>query len=125
MRFAAIFVALLALLALPASGQEISADNCSVVNQGDNNKTFLVCGDLKIEAAISPEVFEARIATRTEELREEAKFLRQSLATLMQTGQANAEAIAEQAEALKLAPIIPCVEATALKPLTIRRRGET
>ena len=103
MRFAAIITALLALLAPTAGAQEISADHCSVVNQGDNNKTFLVCGDLRIEAAISLEVFEARIDTRTKELREEVKFLHQSLVTQMQTGQANAEAIAEEAEALKLA----------------------
>ena len=103
MRFAAIITALLALLAPTTGAQEISADHCSVVNQGDNNKTFLVCGDLRIEAAISLEVFEARIDTRTKELREEVKFLHQSLVTQMQTGQANAEAIAEEAEALKLA----------------------
>ena len=46
MRFAAIFAALAVLVAAPASAQEISADNCSVVNQGSNNKTFLVCGCL-------------------------------------------------------------------------------
>ncbi len=87
----------------PSAAQDISADNCSVVNTGNQNKTFLVCGDLKLEVKLSPEVFAAQIKVRTQELQDEVSFYRSSLTEALKSGTANAETIAEQTQDLKLA----------------------
>ncbi|MEP3045231.1 MAG: hypothetical protein ABJO09_15795 [Hyphomicrobiales bacterium] len=97
--------AVLFLTATPVVAQtEINAENCSVIAQGNNNRTTIICGDVTYKTGYTEEQFEARLRARTRELSEETRRLQEekrdlniSLQTLIKTGAANAQAIADQA----------------------------
>ena len=101
------WVVLAGMLLVPVSasatltGDEITAENCSVVNQGDGNQTVLICGDLQINIGYTPEQHKAALEARTAELNAEVQRLQRekieantALQTALKTGETNAATIA-------------------------------
>ena len=62
-----------------------------------------MCGDLQLRVTLSPEVFAKQLKVRTQELRQEVVFYRETLRNATMASQVNAETIARQAENLRLA----------------------
>lgn len=86
---------------------EVSAESCSVVAQGNNNATTIICGDAVFATGYTEEQFEARLKVRSRELSvkiaelvQDKKTLNAALRAMSRSGEVNALTITEQKRAI-------------------------
>lgn len=76
-----------------AAAQDISAESCSIVTVGDNNRTTLICGDITFTVDLTFSEFQNALEARTAELRSEILRLREQLDREIARGQNNEQTV--------------------------------